>query len=102
VVDARPLPPKPSGDPIRIVKAELNSLPVPPASSGEGILAIVATPWAEVSVNGRLLGETPRELRVVAGTYQIRATHPTLGTTEQSVRVVAGRRSLYDAKLVGK
>jgi eukaryotic-like serine/threonine-protein kinase len=84
---------------ILAVKDALRSLKTPPASSGEGILAVVATPWANVTINGRAIGETPREVRVVAGTYRLRATHPTLGSSEAQVTVAAGTRKLWNATL---
>jgi hypothetical protein len=74
-------------------------LKVPPAASGKGILTITASPWANVVLDGRELGETPREALVGEGTYRVRLSHPTLGTRETTVTVPAGRRTVHAANL---
>jgi hypothetical protein len=80
------------------VRGELNSVPTPPADSGEGVLVLVATPWADLEVDGVRLGETPRELRLRAGTYRVRAVHPDLGVREDRVAVGPGERKLWAAR----
>jgi serine/threonine protein kinase len=80
---------------VRFVKSELNSIPTPPAASGDGVLAVVATPWAEVEIDGRDVGETPREVQLGAGTYRVKATHPALGTREHTVTIRPGRREVW-------
>jgi serine/threonine protein kinase len=85
------------GPAIRAVRDALNSLRTPPASSGEGVLSVVATPWAIVSINGHAIGETPREVRLAEGAYRVRASHPTLGMTEAQITIVAGKRKLWSA-----
>jgi len=79
------------------VRDALNSIPIPPARSGEGVLSVIATPWAEVWVDGVKIGETPREMLLGAGTYRVRATHPSLGTREAEVVVPAGKRKVWNA-----
>ncbi len=78
---------------------ELNSLPLPPADSGDGLLAIEASPWATVSVDGQDLGETPQELQINAGKHRIRAVHPELGVKEGTAVVEAGKRKVWVAPL---
>jgi hypothetical protein len=56
---------------------------------------VVATPWAQVAVDGRDIGETPRELRLGAGLYRVRASHPVLGIREHSVTIKAGKRMIW-------
>jgi serine/threonine-protein kinase len=73
----------------------LNSIATPPVSSGEGVLAVDATPWAHISINGRDLGDTPCEARVSAGTYRVLATHPELGTTERTIEIAPGTRERW-------
>jgi hypothetical protein len=80
---------------VRLVKSELNSIPTPPAASGDGVLAVVATPWAEVAIDGRDIGETPREVKLGAGSYRVKATHPALGTREQIVTIRPGKREMW-------
>jgi hypothetical protein len=72
---------------------------VPPSSSGEGILAINATPWANVSIDGRSIGETPLEVRIARGTYRVRLSHPQLRGTDATVTVTAGKREIFNATL---
>lgn len=89
----------PPRSPIRTVRGELNSVPTPPPGSGEGVLVLEAIPWAEVSIDGHALGETPRELRIVAGSYRVLAAHPELGAEEETVSVHAGERKVWTARL---
>jgi serine/threonine-protein kinase len=95
-------PPAPEPEPapaprkgIRLVRGDLNSIPTPGAKSGDGVLAVVASPWAEVSIDGKEIGETPREIRLGAGSYRVRVTHPALGTREQNVVIQPGRRQVW-------
>jgi hypothetical protein len=100
VATATPAPPPPKPPPskgIRSVREELNSIPTPAAQSGDGVLSVIATPWAEVWVDGAKIGETPREIRLGAGTYKLKATHPSLGTREKSITVQAGKRQVWNA-----
>lgn len=91
-------PPPPSRPAIRLVRGELNTVPTPPASTGDGILILQATPWAVVAIGEEPLGETPREVRIAAGVHRVRATHPDLGTREDRVVVTAGERTLWTAR----
>jgi hypothetical protein len=77
----------------------LNVLKAPAAATGQGVLAVTASPWGVVSVDGRELGETPREIRAAGGFYRIKVAHPTLGAMERSVVVVAGRRVVFNVPL---
>jgi len=79
------------------VREELNSIPTPSAGSGDGVLSVNATPWADLWVDGSKIGETPREMRLGAGTYRLRATHPKLGSREITVTVQAGKRKAWNA-----
>ncbi len=80
---------------LRVVRGELNSVETPAAATGDGVLVLQALPWAEVSVDGQVLGETPREVRLPAGPHAIRAVHPELGVREERVTVGAGERRLW-------
>jgi eukaryotic-like serine/threonine-protein kinase len=96
------LPPPPAAKPrpvIRTVRGEFNSVPTPPPSTGDGVLVLQASPWAEVSVEDTMLGETPRELRIAAGTYTVRAVHPELGRREDTVTIRPGERTNWTARL---
>ncbi|MEO5819879.1 MAG: PEGA domain-containing protein [Vicinamibacteraceae bacterium] len=57
----------------------------------EGGLSINATPWADVTVDGRALGETPiANVTLRAGTHEIVFRHPQHGELKQTVVVKAG------------
>ncbi len=79
------------------VRDSLRSLATPPAASGEGILSIEAEPYGDVFLNGRLYGVTPRELRVIAGTYQVRVVHAKFGEQVKALEVRPGERSNWTA-----
>ncbi len=81
---------------VRQVGARLNSIRTPSVSSGEGVLTVLASPWAEVSIDGREIGETPREVRLGAGRYLVRATHPALGARERVISVKPGKRQIWN------
>ncbi len=66
---------------------------------GDGLLAVEASPWAEVSIDGERLGETPREVQLTAGVHLVRAVHPELGVREERVTVRAGRRTVWVAEM---
>jgi eukaryotic-like serine/threonine-protein kinase len=61
----------------------------PPATPERTRLSVNAIPWAELRLNGQLLGTTPqRALRVPAGEHRIDLTCPPLGRSAQ-VRIHA-------------
>jgi hypothetical protein len=80
---------------IRLVGGALDAIPTPAADSGDGVLVLQAAPWAIVSVAGVPLGETPREVRLAAGSYDIRGVHPELGERTGRVEVRAGERARW-------
>jgi serine/threonine protein kinase len=92
-----PAPPPTHAPPIKVNRGELNSVSTPPAGTGDGVLVLEASPWAEMSLDGTPLGETPREVRIGAGTYVIRAVHPELGEKRDRVTVRPGERKLWAA-----
>jgi hypothetical protein len=81
--------------PIRKVKHAINSIRQPPPSSGDGLLVIVATPWAKVRIDNREIGEAPCEVLIRAGTYRLHASHPDLGQTSASIAIAAGERKAW-------
>ena len=87
-------PPSP-GIQVLAERHQLGSLRLPPPSSGEGILSVNAAPWGRVHLGGRLVGETPLEMRLPAGHYRVRVTHPRLGSVERDLEVRAGRRARW-------
>ncbi|MGB8933190.1 MAG: PEGA domain-containing protein, partial [Anaeromyxobacteraceae bacterium] len=106
---AAPVPPRPdapatqggapeSGAP-PVRGAPIYGIQLPRPASGEGILAVNASPWATLFVDGRRLGDTPREVRLPAGSHRVRVVHPRLGAVEGAVEIVAGRRTAWYPRL---
>jgi hypothetical protein len=59
-----------------------------------GRVSVNAEPWAEVSIDGRLYGETPlANLQVPIGEHEIVFRHPELGERRQTVTVRADRQT---------
>jgi serine/threonine-protein kinase len=74
-------------------------LPLPPRSSGDGLVFVNATPWAHLSVDGIALGETPRTVRLPAGSYEFRVQHPKFGVRKERIEVRAGVRKTWTLEL---
>jgi hypothetical protein len=67
----------------------------------EGNLSINATPWAEVTVDGRALGETPiANVTLRAGSHEIVFKHPQHGELKQTVIVKAGETGRVTVNMV--
>jgi serine/threonine-protein kinase len=97
-VAARPA--APPAQSVVLASAEaLEGLELPPASSGEGILFVNATPWAEIHLDGRPEGYTPREMRLAAGRHRLKLVHPSRGSVEKVAEVRAGERVRVETAL---
>jgi hypothetical protein len=66
-------------------------LVTPPASSGQGVLSVNATPWGIVSLNGVALGDAPLAVRLPAGRYRLRVELPNR-VDSRVVTISAGER----------
>jgi class 3 adenylate cyclase len=68
--------------------------PKPAAASGTGIVTLTITPWGEIHVDGKLLGEVPpmHELRLSPGRHRIEIRNPDYPPYVQTVEVRAGER----------
>jgi serine/threonine-protein kinase len=64
-------------------------------SGGQARLLVNVTPWATVLVDGRAVGETPRELSLPAGRHRLRVEHPTLGSAEVELELAAGAQESW-------
>jgi tRNA A-37 threonylcarbamoyl transferase component Bud32 len=63
-----------------------------PAAEANGMLQVVCRPWAEVSVDGRRVGETPLDLLTLpAGPHLVRFRHPAYEPVERKVSVRPGQ-----------
>jgi hypothetical protein len=60
----------------------------PSVAAPTGSLSINATPWADVSIDGRAVGSTPlANLPVAIGTHEVVFTHPRFGTLRRAVTI---------------
>jgi serine/threonine-protein kinase len=85
---AAPAPPKVEPEEARPVRPER---PRPPA---RGTLSVNAVPWANIFLDGRSLGHTPRlNLSVDAGRHQLRLVTSRGDTRSQSIEVAAGKET---------
>jgi serine/threonine-protein kinase len=97
---AAPVPPAPAARPVRAPPPTTPPLTAKPGASGlEGVVTVLGMPGARIMVDGRQAGQSPRELRLPAGTHRIQVTHPTAGNAEETLEVVAGERKLWTPSL---
>jgi serine/threonine protein kinase len=85
-----------------LVSGAPQSLTLPPAQSGEGILTVMAEPGASITVDGLNAGQAPREVQVTAGPHDVRAEHPRLGRAGETVQVLPGQRRIWNATFDGR
>lgn len=93
--------PKPAPEPPAVPPSEPTPAPAEPvvkappkpAAVGKGQLSINAIPWADVSVDGKPQGSTPkRNISVSAGPHTVKLSCPPLGKTARvPVRVADGK-----------
>ena len=99
-VAAEPAPPvDPPPQPTPLPKARAAApprrpppTPTPaPVVAAPGFLSVSTRPWALLSVDGRLIGNTPKvNVRLAAGMHQFRLQRPGFKTYEAAVKVKAG------------
>jgi protein kinase-like protein/PEGA domain-containing protein len=67
---------------------------LPPSSNAEvavGLLQVAVRPWAEVSVDGNVVGTTPLDrISLSPGVHRIRVQHPAYEPVERSVKIRSG------------
>ena len=69
-------------------------------SPPDGRVSVNAVPWAQVSINGRLVGDTPLgNLSLPVGEHEITFRHPQLGEQIQKVIVKSGVQTRVSASL---
>jgi hypothetical protein len=61
----------------------------------EGVVTVLGMPGAQITVDGRHAGLSPRELRLAPGPHRIQLNHPTAGVADETLQVVAGERKLW-------
>jgi hypothetical protein len=98
---AAPAPPPVATATVRFCLGSLDSIPAPPPTTREGVLVVVADPFAEIFIDGRAYGETPSECVVSAGAHVVRAVHPQYGSRETRLEVAPGGRVRFAADFLG-
>ncbi len=89
---------------LRVGKEPLDALvtlsPMELQGPKKGTVSVTSTPWAYVSVDGRILGQvTPVKLDLAPGEHTIVLENPEAGwTTERKVTVVAGKATAIDVR----
>jgi serine/threonine-protein kinase len=65
-----------------------------------GIANLNATPWAEVWIDGRKIGETPLgRVQLTIGPHEVQFRHPELGTQTRTLTVTTGTVALLSVEL---
>ena len=77
------------------------SKPLELAPPGAGALRVVATPWAEVAVDGQKIDVTPfaRGIPLPAGPHFVMLTHPNAPPEKRSVTIAAGETIALDVSM---
>jgi serine/threonine protein kinase len=89
-VVAQPPPPPPRPSPARR-PAPAPARRSPPVEVAPGYLSVSARPWAMLSIDGRLIGNTPRlRVRLSPGVHQFRLQRAGFKTYEAAVEVKPG------------
>jgi hypothetical protein len=67
----------------------------------QGLLRVVARPWAQVIVDGQLIDTTPfaRSIPLSAGTHYVTLRHPSASDERRVVRIVAGQTVMLDVTM---
>jgi serine/threonine-protein kinase len=73
-------------------------MPLELAPALPGFLRVLATPWAEVWVDGQRVDVTPfaRAIPLRAGTHYIALVHPRAPVEKRTVEVVSGETRTFD------
>ena len=73
----------------------------PLGAASPGFVRVLATPWADVSVDGQQAGTTPmaRSIPLAAGAHFVTFTHPNAKTQTRRVTVTAGATTTLDVTM---
>jgi serine/threonine-protein kinase len=88
----RPLPVAPAPPQVDVVVPA--TVPTTTAPAEPGTLQIVVRPWAEVSIDGRVLGTTPMDrVSLSAGTHSVTLKHPAFDALKRGVTIRPGEHT---------
>ena len=81
---------------------EASAVKKPPPEPVRGNLTINATPWAEIYVNGKHYGTTPRTIRALkAGNYKVSLENPNYDVWRTSIAVEQGKTAKVSHRFEG-
>jgi len=72
-------------------EAATTAAKTPPVSTGSGTLTVTSKPPAMVYVDGRALGETPRQITLPAGPHTVTVVNPDYGSQTHKVTIEPGK-----------
>ena len=74
-----------------------------PLSLPQGVVHVNATPWADISIDGKSIGQTPiGNLKLTIGSHDVVFRHPELGEKTVSALVKVGVTTRVSADLTQK
>ena len=81
--------------------AQAGSKPLELLPAGAGSLRVVATPWAEVAIDGQRIDTTPiaRAIPLPAGPHFVMLTHPDAPPEKRTVTIVEGETLALDVAM---
>ena len=81
--------------------AEAGSKPLELAPAEAGGLRVLATPWAEVAVDGQRIDETPigRPIPLAPGPHFVILTHPSAPPEKRAITIAAGETTTLDVAM---
>ncbi len=81
--------------------AQAGSRPLELAPANAGSLRVMATPWAEVSVDGQRIDVTPmaRPIPLPAGPHFVILTHPNTPAEKRAITITAGETTTLDVAM---
>jgi serine/threonine-protein kinase len=93
---ATPSPRAPAPTPAPVAATVAPPSPAPSVAAAQpaapGLLQVVVRPWGEVTVDGRVVGQTPLDrMPLSAGVHRVRIRHPSYEVWERDVTVRSGQ-----------
>jgi len=81
--------------------AHAGEAPLPLVPLGHGSLRVLASPWAEVAIDGQVVETTPfaRAIALAPGTHFVTLRHPDAPEEQRVIRVAPGETQLLDVTM---
>jgi serine/threonine-protein kinase len=83
-----------------VVPVTLSRRPTPTPTPAPGLLQFRVSPWAEVSVDGKVVGTTPfKPVRLEAGDHQVILSNPSFMPLHKKVTILPGQTLMLEVDL---